>query len=41
VVVDTPAGRWRDVIHGRELDVESRTRLADILDDKRIALLER
>jgi len=39
-VIDPPAGRWRDVIHGRDLDLGGRIRLADVLDDRGIALLE-
>jgi (1->4)-alpha-D-glucan 1-alpha-D-glucosylmutase len=39
-LIDVPAGGWRDVISGRELDLSGRTRLADVLDDRGIALLE-
>jgi (1->4)-alpha-D-glucan 1-alpha-D-glucosylmutase len=39
-MVDPPAGRWRDVINGRDLDLRGKIRLADLLDDHGIALLE-
>jgi (1->4)-alpha-D-glucan 1-alpha-D-glucosylmutase len=40
-LIDSPAGTWRDAIHGRDVDVPGRVRLADLLDERGIALLER
>jgi (1->4)-alpha-D-glucan 1-alpha-D-glucosylmutase len=40
-LIDPPPGRWRDVIHGSDIDLASRIRLADLLDDRGITLLER
>jgi (1->4)-alpha-D-glucan 1-alpha-D-glucosylmutase len=40
-VITPPGGRWRDALHGSEPDVRGRIRLANLLDDRGIALLER
>ena len=40
-LITPPPGAWRDVIHGREIEGGGRTRLADLLDDRGTALLER
>ena len=40
-LIAPPPGRWRDVIHGSDIDLPARIRLADLLDDRGIALLAR
>ncbi|HEX4717050.1 MAG TPA: malto-oligosyltrehalose synthase [Thermoleophilaceae bacterium] len=40
-LIDAPAGTWKDVVRGREVELSGRIRLADLLDDRGIALLER
>ena len=40
-IIDAPSGRWRSTVNGRETDLPARIRLADLLDDRGTALLER
>ena len=40
-VIQPPAGRWRDVLHGGETGLQGRIRLANLLDEQGVTLLER
>jgi (1->4)-alpha-D-glucan 1-alpha-D-glucosylmutase len=40
-LIEPPAGSWRDVIHGRDFELTGGARLADLLDERGVALLER
>jgi (1->4)-alpha-D-glucan 1-alpha-D-glucosylmutase len=39
--IELPGGRWRDVLRGEERSLQRRTALADVLDQRGLAVLER